>query len=244
VTGRHSPDTPKRPRAASSRTQHGPTVTGRRGELADLTRPRWLSRLGRRLDQRDPPGTGSARQAAILVVLVLVDDGEPELLLTQRSDGLGYLPGAAVFPGGSVERSDRTPVDTALREAHEETGLDPGSVEILGHLSERSTPDARFVVTPVVAWSRQLSFNAPISPDEVTAMGLVGLATLSPLRADNHVALRRIAGDGLGHYPNSALSGVLPPMTAAVVRELVGVVAAVRRDPGDTPEGRDRPGPE
>ena len=129
-----------------------------------------------------------------------------------------------MFPGGSVERSDR---DTALREAHEETGLDPGSVEILGHLSERSTPDARFVVTPVLAWSRHLRFTAPVSPGEVTGMGLVGLATLSRLRAGNHGALRRIAGEGPRHYPKSALSGVLPPMTAAVVRELVGIVSAV-----------------
>ncbi|MHB1773116.1 MAG: NUDIX hydrolase [Acidimicrobiales bacterium] len=243
MTDSHSPDGPGQPGTAASRPLHDLAVPDH-SDLAHLARPPWLSRLERRLDQSRAPQTrGSrARRAAVLVVLVAGDgDGEPDLFLTRRSDGLEYLPGALAFPGGSVERSDRSPVDTALREANEETGLDPSSVEILGRLSERSTPDARFVVTPVVAWSRHLGFNTPISPDEVTAIGLVQLAMVSQLRSDSHVALRRIAGGGPGQ-PKSASLGVLPPMTAGVVCELVGLCQRGPAPIGRHPRGQGRLG--
>ncbi len=226
-----------------------PAAAGHLGEPADIALPPWLSCLPRRREPREAPCADSlrARRAAVLVVLVDGDgngdgggdgdgDGEPELFLTRRSDGLEYLPGALVFPGGSVERSDRSPVDTALREANEETGLDPSSVQILGRLPDRTTPDARFMVTPVIAWSRHLRFNSPTSPDEVAAMGLVCLATLARLQADSREALQLIAG----REPETQTSGppgVLPPMTAAVVSELARIVNDLRRELHNIPEG-------
>src|SRR5947208_17170781 len=72
------------------------------------------------------------------------------VLLRQRTDHLNDHPGQTSFPGGRAEESDGDPVATALREAHEEIGLEPFEVEVLGSLPTYTTSTG-FVVTPVVA---------------------------------------------------------------------------------------------
>ena len=87
--------------------------------------------------------------AAVLFSIVLRED-EPSVLLTQRNPDLKDHPGQISFPGGRVEQQDRSPADTALREAEEEIGLDPACVEVVGYLpAYRPVPG--FLVTPVVA---------------------------------------------------------------------------------------------
>jgi len=72
------------------------------------------------------------RPAAVLVGIVARD--EPMVLLTQRSQHLPDHPGQISFPGGKIDPGDATPLDAALREAHEEIGLDRGQIEPLGYL--------------------------------------------------------------------------------------------------------------
>src|SRR5690606_22076194 len=67
---------------------------------------------------------GPPRPAAVLVPIVLHSAG-PAVLLTQRTAHLRQHSGQVAFPGGRHEPADRTPVHTALREAHEEVGLEP-----------------------------------------------------------------------------------------------------------------------
>lgn len=87
--------------------------------------------------------------AAVLFSIVLRED-EPSVLLTQRNPDLRDHPGQISFPGGRVEEEDRSPADTALREAEEEIGLDPACVEVVGYLPAYRTVTG-FLVTPVVA---------------------------------------------------------------------------------------------
>ena len=87
--------------------------------------------------------------AAVLFSIVLRED-EPSVLLTQRNPDLKDHPGQISFPGGRVEQQDRSPADTALREAEEEIGLDPACVEVVGYLPAYRTVTG-FLVTPVVA---------------------------------------------------------------------------------------------
>lgn len=87
--------------------------------------------------------------AAILFSIVLREDG-PSVLLTQRNPDLRDHPGQISFPGGRVEQQDRSPADTALREAEEEIGLNPACVEVMGYLPAYRTVTG-FLVTPVVA---------------------------------------------------------------------------------------------
>ena len=77
----------------------------------------------------------------------------PDLLLTERAHDMRSHPGQVSFPGGSIDAGE-TPVQAALREAEEETGLDPAGVEVFGELPELWLPPSNFAVTPVLGWWR------------------------------------------------------------------------------------------
>lgn len=79
---------------------------------------------------------------------------ELDVLLTRRSNGMRNHAGQIAFPGGGVETSDANRAATALREAWEETGLDPTGVDILGQLDDAHIPVSNYVVTPVIGWWR------------------------------------------------------------------------------------------
>lgn len=79
---------------------------------------------------------------------------ELDVLLLRRSNGLRNHAGQIAFPGGGVEPGDADRVATALREANEETGLDPSGVDVLGLLPEAHIPVSGYLVTPVLGWWR------------------------------------------------------------------------------------------
>lgn len=89
-------------------------------------------------------------QAAVLMPIVMRSDGAG-MLLTQRSANLSHHAGQVSFPGGRAEHSDDGPVATALRESHEEIGLHPEQVRVLGALPQYLTVTG-FAVTPIAAW--------------------------------------------------------------------------------------------
>jgi 8-oxo-dGTP pyrophosphatase MutT (NUDIX family) len=91
---------------------------------------------------------GKVTRAAVLIPLLLKEGGL-SVLLTQRTNHLRDHAGQISFPGGRMDPEDQTPNDTALRESHEEIGLDPKRVEIIGHLPEYLTVSG-YSVTPVV----------------------------------------------------------------------------------------------
>ena len=96
----------------------------------------------------------SDRQPALAAVLLpLVMRDELTLLLTERSTNLSTHSGQIAFPGGRTDETDQDAVDTALREAQEEIGLQRNFVEVLGTLPTYVTGTA-FIITPVVALVR------------------------------------------------------------------------------------------
>jgi len=88
------------------------------------------------------------RPAAVLIPVV--DHREPTVLLTQRSVHLADHAGQIAFPGGKIEATDASPLDTALREAEEEIGLDRGFVDPIGYLDLYATGFG-FRILPTVA---------------------------------------------------------------------------------------------
>jgi len=88
-------------------------------------------------------------QAAVLVPLYQASDG-PRAVFTRRREDLRRHAGEVSFPGGRRDESDPSLQATALREAHEEIGLEPGAVELIGALAPVSTFVTGYAVHPFV----------------------------------------------------------------------------------------------
>ena len=108
-------------------------------------------------------------------VLVGVLDGR--VILTKRASHLKHHGGQVAFPGGKVDPGDTGPEAAALREAHEEIGLDPGLVQVLGHLPLHETVTG-FQVTPVLAHVRGPFLQVP-QAGEVDEVFMVPLSYLA-----------------------------------------------------------------
>jgi 8-oxo-dGTP pyrophosphatase MutT (NUDIX family) len=119
-----------------------------------------------------------ARLAAVLLPL-FVQDGALSLAFIRRSSSLRSHSGEIAFPGGKVDSGERFPVETALREAHEEIGLAPERVEVLGLLSPVFTVVSNFLIFPVVAFLPHGLGALSLQPAEVTELILAPLEALA-----------------------------------------------------------------
>lgn len=108
--------------------------------------------------------------AAVLVPL-FIDSGRLNLLLSRRTDQVLKHKGQISFPGGVRDPSDQDMVTTALREAHEEVGIDPQDVRILGLLNDVTTT-TDYLVTPVVG-TIPFPYDFKLNPAEVKEIILV-----------------------------------------------------------------------
>ncbi len=135
-------------------------------------------------------GDAPAVEAAVLVGLVPRDNGL-RVLLTRRTDSLRHHAGQVSFPGGRIEAYDRDVIAAALREAHEEIGLEQGLATPLGFLDPLITITG-FRVLPVVAWIDP-DFVATPDPGEVAEVFEVDLDFL--MHPDN---LEQVAIDYRG----------------------------------------------
>ncbi len=174
----------------------------------------------RRLEVR--PGE---RAAAVLLPILDAGGGEdgPALLLERRAGNLGNHAGQYAFPGGVADPGDASPVATALREAHEETGLEAERVRVVGRLSDIRTPTG-FVITPVVG---VVEGRPRLSPHEEEVEELVLLPLCELLKDDAFVMVRRRARGVLMHghalvYRGRIIWGATARMLMALRRVLRG----------------------
>jgi 8-oxo-dGTP pyrophosphatase MutT (NUDIX family) len=179
-----------------------------------------------------PPASGGRHSA----VLVLFGEGPggPDLLYVQKNAGLRRHAGQPAFPGGKIDESDDGPVAAALREAVEETGLDPGGVDVLTMLPELFISRSQFRVIPVLAWWREPCAVWPVDIGEIAAVERIRLADLAD--PANRLMLRYPSGRGGPAFRAGsmliwgftalltdrllALGGWERPWDAATVREL------------------------
>ena len=160
--------------------------------------PAWLRRLAATAAVMDvprivrPPASGG-RHSAVLV-LFGAGPGGPDLLYIQRNEGLRRHAGQPAFPGGKIEDSDDGPVAAALREAAEETGLDPDGVDVLATLPELFITRSQFRVIPVLAWWRVPTAVRPVDIGEVAAVERISIADLAD--PANRLMLRYPDGRG------------------------------------------------
>lgn len=136
--------------------------------------PHWQPEL----ERESAFSTRAPAHAAVLVPIVMrgPDLSQPTVLLTQRASHMSTHSGQIAFPGGKVDPQDASRHATALREAHEEVGLHPKHVAILGELPLYITGTA-FWVTPVVALVSP-DFELTPNADEVQDVFEVPLAFL------------------------------------------------------------------
>lgn len=124
---------------------------------------------------------GPPREAAVLVPLIAHAEGV-NVLLTRRTAHLKSHAGQIAFPGGKIDEMDAGPVEAALREAEEETGLPRAHVSLLGFLDGYLT-GTHYRVTPVVGLVKPDFILRP-EPSEVEAVFEVPLAFL--MNPSNH----------------------------------------------------------
>ena len=142
------------------------------------------------------PTDGVLRPAGVLAP-VIIRDGVAELILTKRSSALKHHPGQIAFPGGKQDENDDDVVAAALREAHEEIGLPPNLVDVLGTLPTHETVTG-FQVTPVIGLVREEFVITP-EPGEVEEVFFVPLSHVLK-EANFSVQSRRWRGQMRSYY--------------------------------------------
>ena len=173
--------------------------------------PDWLSTLAAQLPtlraedlSRHPIPQGASKAAAVLILFGPNED-HGDLLIIERASTMAAHAGQPAFPGGRIEETDSSRIETALREAQEETGLDPQSVHIIGELPELWLPPSGFRVTPVVGWWHSPHELAPTETGEVTAIHRVALRDL--VRREHRVSVRHPSAGYVG--PGFEISDML-----------------------------------
>lgn len=164
-----------------------------------------------------PLAPASLRPASVLLLCDPTTPGVP-LLFVLRSTELRHHPGQIAFPGGSFEPTDADVVATALREANEEVGVEPGDVEVIGLLSPFNTAVSERWLTPVVGIERAPS-RLRIDDIEVVECFRIDIADL--LVAPHEV--RELERDGLRRQVHfyEAEGRVIWGVTGAILHELL-----------------------
>lgn len=131
------------------------------------------------------------REAAVLVLFGARGE-HGEVIVIERASHLKAHPGQPAFPGGRVEEGDSSLSQTALREAKEEIGLNPKTVEIIGELPQLWIPPSNFKVTPIVGWWREPHELTEIDANEVAAVHQISIMDL--VEPANRVQVRNSRG--------------------------------------------------
>lgn len=163
-----------------------------------------------RLPESEP--APALKRAAVAIALVEAGDGGngTALLLTLRAPGLRAHRGQWALPGGRCDGGE-TAIDAALRELHEELGLEVGPGAVLGLLDDYPTRSG-YLITPVVVWAAAGAAILP-NPQEVASVHRIGLDTIEHENAFDFTGIpestRRVIrfhhDGGMIHAPTAAL---------------------------------------
>ncbi len=157
-------------------------MTAAAGDQTRADVPGWVASLAAATVRMDVPAQlrpGQGGRAAAVLILFGVGPAGPDVLLVQRAAELRKHAGQTAFPGGAIDDGDGGAVPAALREAAEETRLDPAGVRVVAVLPELYIARSDFRVTPVLGWWHTPAPVAPGDPAEIAAVTRVPVADLA-----------------------------------------------------------------
>jgi 8-oxo-dGTP pyrophosphatase MutT (NUDIX family) len=115
----------------------------------------WQMASSDRFVKNFPRVPGKDARIAAVLILLYPENGTIHTVFMQRPEYDGVHGGQISFPGGKKEPEDQDVISTALREAQEETGIDPAKVDVVATLTPLFIPVSNMIVTPVVGWMNE-----------------------------------------------------------------------------------------
>jgi len=194
---------------------------------AGLRRPA-LADVRRVMAEVGPPvrsvreGRGSVVRPAAVLAPLYDDAGDATVVLTRRTWNLRSHQGEVSFPGGRVEPGEASD-EAALREAKEEIGLDPSTVELVGELDHLSTISSESYIVPYVGILPERPDTVP-NPGEVEAVLHVRLAELADPAIFREERWPFPDGSERSIYFFELVGDTVWGMTAALLRQLLGML--------------------
>jgi 8-oxo-dGTP pyrophosphatase MutT (NUDIX family) len=186
-----------------------------------------IARLRKGLERADRLArhrTGAGRGAAVLMPLFELD-GDLHVVFIRRSDHVESHRGQVAFPGGRVDPTDETLLHTALREAQEEVGIDPASVDVLGGIEGTVARTSEIYVTPFIGVIPAAD-GLRADPREVAAIFFVPMSALEDSTYRGTYRFRRDSGEVTEHpaifYNDQVIWGLTLRFTEEVLRRMNG----------------------
>ena len=118
------------------------------------TEVQWQMASSDRMVRNFPRTPGPDAKVAAVLTLLFPDKGSVHTVFMQRPDYTGVHGGQISFPGGKMEPSDKDIIQTAIREANEETGVNQEDISVINTLTPLFIPVSNMIVTPVVSWTK------------------------------------------------------------------------------------------
>lgn len=190
------------------------------GDLPGMEAHRKLLPPGRRLKSFDHE-LSTLKLSSVL--LLLFPEGERlYICLMKRPSTMRHHPGQISFPGGKLEKEDVSAEMTALREAREEIGIDPYSIEILGKLSDLYVEVSKFSIQPFLAWADKKP-DFLINSGEVEELILLPLSDFVTEETIFETELQTFTGPLLvNYYPYNG--EIIWGATAMILSELIEIL--------------------